>query len=101
MTDATREKAFGVAAVTAEILGWIALLGTSHVALGLILIVGGTLLWGNVPAVADTRPGRGFIVLGLQNIRDRVQGWDSRDNSEPDNNQMQPPAPSPRAERRG
>ena len=84
MTDAARAKALGVAAVAAEILGWIVLLGSSHVIVGLVLILGGTVLWGGVPAAAETRPGRGFITLGLENIRERVQGWDSRENGKPD-----------------
>lgn len=78
MTDGTRATAFGAAALAAEILGWILLLGGTHIALGLASIIIGTFLWGGMPAVADTRLGRGSL-LGLQDIRDRVQGWESRE----------------------
>jgi hypothetical protein len=100
MTDRGREKAFGVAAVVTEIIGWIVLIHGSHVIFGVALILAGGLLWIGVPAVADTRPGRGVISLGLQGIRERVQSWDSRGNERPDNNQMQRTGPSKTEPRR-
>ena len=99
MTDAARARVFSVAAIAAEILGWIVLLGGSHVILGIALIVGGTLLWAGVPAMVDTRPGRALLTLGLQSNRERVRGSDSIER--PDNNEMQLTRSAHRQRKRG
>ena len=69
MTDSTRSLLFGAAAISAEIAGWIVVIVGSYVALGLALILGGLLLWAGVPGATDTRPGTGFITLGLDSGR--------------------------------
>ena len=94
MTEAGRERAFGVAGFATEIVGWIVLGHGSHMILGLALILAGVLLWMGAPAVADTRPGRGVVSLGLDKMSERVQGWDSRENETPDDKRMQRTTPA-------
>jgi hypothetical protein len=103
VTHAARARAFGAAAIVTELAGWAVLVsgsGAPRIALGLLLVLAGVLLWAGVPAVSDTRAGPGVLSLGLKDIRRRVQGWDTRDNSKPDNNQMQRTGPGESEPRR-
>ena len=76
VSNIARGWAFGIAAVVTEIVGWVMLLG-QHQGLGVVLILAGPILWGGVPGVADTKPSSPRLMLGLGELRGRVQGWDS------------------------